>query len=453
MASEFSTSHGLDAVLRGAPSESGAWGRIPEAMTAVVPRAEAVAIALIDRDGLLYLAHTTSAVRRLAGWVLPDHSLATAALQVGEVLCCNDQAGDPRVAHQVLQAAEMSSILAVPLRRGSTAVGVIVLYSSQLDAFDDADVGICSDLAPALTSIVATCLDNGQARRNPTVVPSISSTSDLVAWVLGPGAANMIERHRRISHTLAADAFTMVFQPIARLGTLDVEGVEALARFSGPPSMPPDRWFADAAAVELGVELELAAVAKAIAALDTLPATVRLGVNVSPDALTAGRLLTLVESCDSTRLVLELTEHAAVEDYTVLQPIVARLRSQGVRLSIDDTGAGFASLTHVAYLRPDYIKLDRWIVSNIDTDPVRQALTSALVGFAHSIGAEVVGEGVETIVELQTLTRLGVDLAQGYYLARPANPPAIAVAARRPASAGRWETPAATGTKLVASVR
>ena len=96
------------------------------------------------------------------------------------------------------------------------------------------------------------------------------------------------------------------------------------------------------------------------------------------------------------------------------------LREQGARLAIDDAGAGFASLQHIVRLSPDFIKLDITLTRNIDADPVRRALATALISFASEIGADIIAEGIETEAEFQTLRGLGVPFGQGFYFGDPA---------------------------------
>jgi EAL domain-containing protein (putative c-di-GMP-specific phosphodiesterase class I) len=91
----------------------------------------------------------------------------------------------------------------------------------------------------------------------------------------------------------------------------------------------------------------------------------------------------------------------------------------GVRLAIDDTGAGFASFAHILKLAPEIIKLDRELTSGIDHDPVRAALATALVSFASQLGTEIIAEGIETAAELEVLRNLGIRYGQGYFLFRP----------------------------------
>jgi EAL domain-containing protein (putative c-di-GMP-specific phosphodiesterase class I) len=118
-------------------------------------------------------------------------------------------------------------------------------------------------------------------------------------------------------------------------------------------------------------------------------------------------------------VVLELTEHVGVDDYSALTEALAGLRRRGVRLAVDDAGSGFASLRHVLNLAPDVIKLDGELVGGLDRDPARRALAGALLAFGADIGAEVVAEGIETARECAVLRGLGFRLGQGHHLGRP----------------------------------
>jgi EAL domain-containing protein (putative c-di-GMP-specific phosphodiesterase class I) len=118
-------------------------------------------------------------------------------------------------------------------------------------------------------------------------------------------------------------------------------------------------------------------------------------------------------------VVLELSEQEAVSDYDAMRSAVASA-GDGVRLSIDDAGSGFASLRHILRLQPAYIKLDRSWIHGVDTDPARQAMIAGLRHFADQTGAALIAEGIEREEELDTLIELRVDLGQGYLLGRPA---------------------------------
>ncbi len=140
-------------------------------------------------------------------------------------------------------------------------------------------------------------------------------------------------------------------------------GFEALSRFPGPDAAPPDTWFKEAEAVGLGDELEASAVRAALTLVPRLPAGLSLSVNVSARALCSSPEITrLVTGGDSARLVLELTEHAHVEDYDALLEALVRVRAAGVRIAVDDAGSGYAGLEHILRLQPEVLKLDRTLV-------------------------------------------------------------------------------------------
>jgi EAL domain-containing protein (putative c-di-GMP-specific phosphodiesterase class I) len=215
----------------------------------------------------------------------------------------------------------------------------------------------------------------------------------------------------------------MVFQPIVDLKGRELVGAEALARFSGPPQRAPSHWFAEATTVGLRTELELHAVELALAAMPLLPATAFMTINASPSTLLQARLPKLVAVAGGERVVIEITEHAPISDYRRLLAALERLRGLGVRLAIDDAGAGYSSLRHILELHPDFIKLDISLIRNIHRDGSKQALAAGLISFAEKSGAAVIAEGVEVAAEAATLTELGVGHGQGYLLGRPASLP------------------------------
>jgi EAL domain-containing protein (putative c-di-GMP-specific phosphodiesterase class I) len=211
----------------------------------------------------------------------------------------------------------------------------------------------------------------------------------------------------------------IVFQPMYKLSSDQLVGVECLSRFHTYPIRPPNVWFDLAHSAGLGQELELLAIRKSVEMLSRFPREVFVCVNSSPDAILAGKLDTLLANTEVERLVLEITEHSIVADYKLLAEALSPLRKRGLRLAIDDAGAGYANMRHILNLLPDTIKLDMSLTRNIDTDPHRRALARALINFAEDIGSSITAEGVETAGELAMLRRLGVDQAQGYFLGRP----------------------------------
>lgn len=229
----------------------------------------------------------------------------------------------------------------------------------------------------------------------------------------------LVAAKQRITDLVSDECIDVALQPIVDIVTGSLAGVEALARFRD--GRGPDEWFADARATGQILDLDGLAFRAALKLLPNLPSDCYLSVNATPGLLTEGALAR--ELCNGAlpldRLVIEITEHVKISSYPDLHASLAQLRERGVRLAIDDTGAGYASLSHVLQLRPDIIKIDRSLITNISDDPARRSLVTSLVLLALDLGASLTGEGVETPAELETLATLGVDCAQGYLLARP----------------------------------
>lgn len=237
------------------------------------------------------------------------------------------------------------------------------------------------------------------------------------------GEARAAEHRRgkaaRIRRILDEGLVFPVFQPIVDLRSGRLLGAEALARFDTEPAHPPNEWFAEAAEVGLGTELDLAAVRAALACLDDLPADTFLSVNVAPSTASDPALHRLIDEVPGNRLVIELTEHTRIDDYAALSDALDALRARNARIAVDDAGAGYAGLQHVLSLRPDVLKLDRALIRGIDTDPARRALATGMVAFAAELDATLIAEGIETQAELETLQTLQITHGQGFYLAHP----------------------------------
>jgi EAL domain-containing protein (putative c-di-GMP-specific phosphodiesterase class I) len=231
--------------------------------------------------------------------------------------------------------------------------------------------------------------------------------------------ALMTDKARRVQEALDCGAPHMVFQPIVDLSAGTIVGYEALARFDGDPPRAPEHWFAEAAEVGQGPALELAAIDGALRQFASIPRDAFLTLNVSPTTACTPQLAALLVTQPMPRLVLEITEHVRVDDYVRLLESVDRLRRGGLRLAVDDAGAGFASLHHTLKLQPDIIKLDISLTRDIDSDPVKRALASSLVTFSAEIGAVLIAEGIETPQEQETLVDLGVPWGQGFFLGMP----------------------------------
>jgi EAL domain-containing protein (putative c-di-GMP-specific phosphodiesterase class I) len=226
-------------------------------------------------------------------------------------------------------------------------------------------------------------------------------------------------RRAALDEVMAGSNFSVVFQPIMDLASLAMVSCEALCRFSTQPYRSPDKWFQDAAEAGLAVDLELLVMQTAVAALDRLPSGVSLSLNASPETIASGRLAEALDRRHLHRTVLELTEHAQVDDYALLARMLAPLKQQGMKVAADDAGAGYSGLQHMIQLAPDIIKMDMSLTRSLDADPARRALASAMTYYARETGAILVAEGIETEAELRTLQALGIARGQGYLLGKP----------------------------------
>ncbi len=224
----------------------------------------------------------------------------------------------------------------------------------------------------------------------------------------------------RIISVLEPSKINIVYQPIYNLAEERISGFESLARFATTPYRTPDIWFNEAAQAGLGEELEMMAINKAIEGLDQFPNDIYISLNISPEYIINGAATRILENLPAERIVLEITEHARVADYSDFRAALEPLRSNGIRLAVDDAGAGYASFQHILELGADIIKLDISLIRNIHADPARRALAASLIAFATETGSEVIAEGVETRLELKELRCLGVNKVQGYFIGHPA---------------------------------
>ena len=226
-----------------------------------------------------------------------------------------------------------------------------------------------------------------------------------------------------------------VLQPIVDLVTGEAVAAEGLTRFTLPSptgldAAPPvlrsaAQWFDDAGRLGLRHELEVATAEAVLDLLEdgTTPDGVVVTVNLGPATLLSPALEPLLAGRPLDRVVVEISEHAPVSDYAGLVEALAPYRAVGLRLAVDDCGAGYASLRHVLATRPDMVKVDMALTRGADGDLARRTLLHALSTFADTVGCRLVAEGVETQAELTAVAACGVHLAQGYLLGKPSRDP------------------------------
>ena len=218
---------------------------------------------------------------------------------------------------------------------------------------------------------------------------------------------------------LALQALWVAYQPIVQAQSGQLYGYEALMR-STDPLLPDPGTLLDAAE-RLGRQRDLGNALRD-ELLRSLPAGLRApGLNLFVNAQAEDVSLDWAAPLAATGVptVLEVTERTALTDIPDLRERVEGLRARGLRIAIDDLGSGYAGLTSFVALEPEIVKLDMALVRGVDREPLKQKLIGSLAGVCRDLGILVVAEGIETIGERETVTRLGCDLLQGFLLGRP----------------------------------
>jgi EAL domain-containing protein (putative c-di-GMP-specific phosphodiesterase class I)/CheY-like chemotaxis protein len=240
--------------------------------------------------------------------------------------------------------------------------------------------------------------------------------------VIGPEAERQraSDEERKFDSALAKR--WMAYQPIHERATGAISAYEALLRTAEPGLIRPLDFFGAAERLDRLWDVGRAVRGDVAASIARIPDGARVFVNLHPreivddDLYRADAPLSRVAS----RVVLEITERASLNDVPDLVQRIDRLRALGYRIAVDDLGAGYAGLASFARLRPDVVKLDMSLVRAIDTDPVRRKIVGSLTRASHDLGIQVVAEGIETDAEREAISALEVDLLQGYLLGRPA---------------------------------
>ncbi|MHB0775362.1 bifunctional diguanylate cyclase/phosphodiesterase [Halomonas sp. WWR20] len=241
---------------------------------------------------------------------------------------------------------------------------------------------------------------------------------------------------------LREEKLTPLFQPIVDAGSQTIFGYEALIRGpSGSPLHSPLTLFDTAARTGHLVELDLLCRRLSIQRFMHLGLTGQLFLNVMPTSLTEsdfreGLTMSFLDSVGMApaRVVIELTEHTPIHDYDLMRQAVAHYRSMGFRVALDDLGAGYSSLRHWAELRPDFVKIDRHFVNDIDHDPLKRQFLQSLLEVSRSLDCRVIAEGIETPGEYHCLWGLNWPYLQGYYFSRPSESPPRAIEHLLPAN-------------------
>ena len=245
------------------------------------------------------------------------------------------------------------------------------------------------------------------------------------------------EQRAALESILLHGRLSTLFQPIFSLSEQRILGYEALTR--GPSNSPlhaPNALFSIARQQGRLSELELAARESAVRRFSEHRLSGKLFLNVCPETLLepqhrSGRTLQLLQRLNiaPSDVVIELTEQSPIDDVALLDTALNHYRSMGFSIALDDLGAGYASLRLWSELRPDYVKIDRHFIEGIHYDALKREFVSSILQMAKAAQARVIAEGIEQPEELSILREMGVDLVQGYLLARPQEQPPLSLAA------------------------
>jgi len=250
-----------------------------------------------------------------------------------------------------------------------------------------------------------------------------------------------------LDRSIKSRAFSFVYQPIVRAGTHAVIGYEGLCRPADTAFANPGEVFTCAERTGRIIELGRLMRELVVRPMTRLPSPWNLFVNLHPHELHDPALLENEACLDPwvDRVVLEITEVAAVRDYGRLRECIQQLRKRGFRIALDDLGSGYSGLNCLAQLDADYVKLDIGLLRNIHSESRSARLIEHILDFANAEDIQVIAEGVETEEECAVVTRLGCPLLQGYYFARP-GPAFVDVVAPPGGPDAQWQAAPPTQT-------
>ena len=340
----------------------------------------------------------------LAAWRLPDVALLDVRMP----------GGGPRAAAEIARLSPSTRVLALSAAEDRESV-LAMIRAGALSY-----VGKTASNEEILNAIHGTA--EGGTQLSPRAVngvfEAIADTAEGDGSSNGNGSPLGSDPREQIERIIERQAVELVYQPLADLATLRVVAVEALPRFRTRPMRSPESWLVEAAKHGWLIDLELVALKAALGHVSMLPSDAFLAVSISPETALSGRFRDLIRGADQSRIALELNEYSADHDELPTDAL-DELRAGGVRVAVHHAVSGPRSLRHIVRLAPDLIKVDMSLLREMSADPTSHELVSSFIGLAFDIGAMVVADGVETEQEVETLRRLGIDHAQGNYLARP----------------------------------
>jgi len=335
-----------------------------------------------------------------------------------DVVCLNDRGGDAFLA-----------FFSPKRREGPLRIADLRAAAERVESHLNRKLARLA--SPYLGTVRRVTVGFALAFYNPLVMPErlvARLVEDAWSCVRVLRAQRDLQSRCDLQEVLLADQLSTVFQPVIDLRRRTVIGYEALSRGpAGSVYQMPLRLFEMAEEADLVFELDRKCRRRALVSAHRLPPGAKLFVNVYPSAMydpefQGAALVQLVQSqgLSPDRVVLEITERSAIENYELFAEALADLTRLGFAIAVDDVGAGYSGLEKIAHLNPRYLKFDRELIRDIDSSYIRREMTRALKAFADSIGSAIIAEGIERQGELETLLELGVEYGQGFLLGRPA---------------------------------
>jgi EAL domain-containing protein (putative c-di-GMP-specific phosphodiesterase class I) len=394
---------------------------VAAAMDAAFSETGALGVLLVDAGGL-------DVLERGYGHEAYGRALTAFAAEVGAA--CRELTGMPvTLARGDLGRGEILALL-TPDAPGSE------LFARVLPALERAVSDRVARLGPRvgypyLRRLPTVAVGHAYALRNP-ILSATTQIRDAVDAARADAELNrlVVSRHRRreLMDVLVQGLVHSVYEPIVDAKGLTVFGYEALVRGpEGTRLASPMALFEVAAEEGVLFQLDCLCRSAALAGAVDFPGGAKLFMNIRPSSFhdpsfQPEALIRTLERCQlrPQDVVFEISEQESIENYEIFREARDAYGKLGFQFALDDTGAGYASLEAVAELAPDFIKVDRAFVRGIDEDPVRQTILRALQTLASGIGAQIVGEGLDTLEELRMLGSLGIPFGQGWLFGKPA---------------------------------
>ena len=278
--------------------------------------------------------------------------------------------------------------------------------------------------APEIRSGTAVALRNPQYAAETQLRELIEEAREDAEWT---ARHEQRERRRHFTEMLLDRKISSVYEPIVDVSTRTVFGYEALARGpEGTPLHSAASLFSTAQDHDLMFELDCLCRSSGLKGAVDFPSETKLFLNIMPTSIhdpnfQPDRLIETLEECrlSPRDVVFEINEQESIDDFVRFRELSDRYRSLGFEFALDDTGSGYAGFEEMIELSPEYVKIDRSMVSGVDEDPVKQDVLTALLSLAEKMGARVIGEGLDRLEELEMLGQLGIHFGQGWLFGHP----------------------------------